>query len=87
MRVPTPLENSKSKKGHNYIKSKRGLPPLLVGIPLLIFNNLSESQINIFSNDRDIRKPKFLQDDADAADDDRAMTIPRHFLRKQPSYM
>ena len=40
--------------------------------------------VNIFSNDRDIRKClKFLHNEADADDDvDRAMTIPRRFLRK-----
>ena len=33
-----------------------GLPPLLVWVPLLIVNNYFEFQINIFSNNRDIRK-------------------------------
>ena len=33
-----------------------GLPPLLVWVPLLIVNNYSEFQVNIFSNNRDIRK-------------------------------
>ena len=33
-----------------------GLPPLLVWVPLLIVNNYSEFQVNIFSNYRDIRK-------------------------------
>ena len=39
------LENSKSKKGHNYVKNKKmriTVPPLLVRVPLLIVNNLSE---------------------------------------------
>ena len=31
------------------------LPPLLVRVPLLIVNNYSEFQVNIFSNNRDIR--------------------------------
>ena len=47
----------------------------------------SEFQINIFSNNRDIRKCQSfrmtLDDDAAAADDARAMTIPRRFLRKK----
>ena len=38
-----------------------GLTPLLVWVPLLIVNNYSEFQVNIFSNNRDIRKcQKFL---------------------------
>ena len=49
-------ENSKSKKGHNFVKKNGGLPPLLVWVPLLIVNNYSEFQVNIFSNNRDIRK-------------------------------
>ena len=32
-----------------------------------------------------LEKVNFLHDDADADDDNRAMTIPRRFLRKQPS--
>ena len=47
-------ENSKSKKGHNFIKKIGGLSPLLVWVPLLIVNNYSEFQVNIFSNNRDI---------------------------------
>ena len=48
-------ENSKSKKGHHFVKKKiGGLPPLLVWVPLLIVNNKSEFQVNIFSNNRDI---------------------------------
>ena len=43
------LENSKSKKGHNFVKKIGGLPPLLVWVPLLIVNNYSEFQVNIFS--------------------------------------
>ena len=42
-------ENSKSKKGRIV-----GLPPLLVWVPLLIVNNYSEFQVNIFINNRDI---------------------------------
>ena len=47
-------ENSKSKKGHNFVKNIEGLPPQLVWVPLLIVNNYSEFQVNIFSNNRDI---------------------------------
>ena len=47
-------ENSKSKKGPNFVKENEGLPPLLVWAPLLILNNYSEFQLNIFSNNRDI---------------------------------
>ena len=50
------LENFKSKKGHNFVKKNGGLTALLVWIPLLIVNNCSEFQVNIFSNSRDIRK-------------------------------
>ena len=50
------LENSKSKKGHNVVKKNGGLPLLLVWVPILIVNKYSESQVNIFSNNRDIRK-------------------------------
>ena len=50
------LENSKSKKGHNFVKKIGGLPPQLVWVTLLIVNNYSEFQVNIFSNNRDIRK-------------------------------
>ena len=50
------LENSKSKKGHDFVKKNGGLPPLLVWVPLLIVNNYSEFQVNIFSNNGDIRK-------------------------------
>ena len=50
------LENSRSKKGHNFVKKIGGLPSLLVWVPLLIVNNYSEFQVNIFSNNRDIRK-------------------------------
>ena len=50
-------ENSKSKKGHNFVKKNGGLSPLLVWVPLLIVNNYSEFLlVNIFSNNRDIRK-------------------------------
>ena len=50
------LENSKSKKGHNFVKKNWRLPPLLVLAPLLIVNNYSEFQVNTFSNNGDIRK-------------------------------
>ena len=50
------LENSKLKNGHNFVQKNGGLPPLLVWVPLLILNNYSEFQVNIFSNKRDIRK-------------------------------
>ena len=50
------LKNSKSKNGHNIVKNTGGLIPLLVWAPLLIVNNYSEFQVNIFSNNRDIRK-------------------------------
>ena len=43
-------ENSKSKNGHNFVKKIGGLPPLPVWVPLLIVNNYSEMQVNIFSN-------------------------------------
>ena len=76
------LENSKSKKGHNFVKKIGGLPPLLVWVPLLIVNNYSEFQLNIFSNNRDRKCQSFRTkpDAAAAADDARAMTIPRRFL-------
>ena len=84
------LENSKSKKGHNFEKKNGGLPQLLVWVPLLIVNNYTEFQVNILSYNRVIRKCQSFRttpdDDNDAADEHaRAMTIPRHFLRKQPS--
>ena len=50
------LETSKLKKGHNFVKKVGGLPPLSVWVPLLIVNNYSEFQVNIFSNNRDISK-------------------------------
>ena len=50
------LENSKSKKGHKFVKKIGGIPPLLVWVSLLIVNNYSEFQVNIFSNNKDIRK-------------------------------
>ena len=46
-------ENSKSKKGHNFVKKCRITSPLVL-VPLLIVNNYSEFQVNIFSNNRDI---------------------------------
>ena len=78
------LENSKSKKGHNFVKKNEGLPPLLVWVPLMIVNNYSEYQVNFFSNNRNIRKCQSFRMSPDY-DDARAMTIPRRFLRKQPS--
>ena len=47
-------ENSKSKKGHNFVKKIEGLSTLLVWVPLVIVNNYSEFQVNIFSNNRDV---------------------------------
>ena len=51
-------ENSKLKKGHNFVitlsKKIELLSTLLVWVPLLIVNNYSEFQVNIFSNNRDI---------------------------------
>ena len=47
-------ENSKLKKGHNFVKKIEGLPPLLVRVPSLVVNNYSEFQVNIFSSNRDI---------------------------------
>ena len=49
-------ENSKLKKGHNFVKKIGGFPPLLIWVPLLIGNNYYEFQVSIFSNNRDIRK-------------------------------
>ena len=57
------LENSRSKKGHNFAKKIGGLPPLLVWVPLLIVNNYFEFQVNIFSNNRDIRKCQSFRTD------------------------
>ena len=54
-------------------------------LELLIVNNYSEFHVNIFSNNRDIRKCQFLPHDYAAADDPRAMTTPRCFLPKQLS--
>ena len=47
-------EKSKLKKGHNFVKKIKGLSTLLIWVPLLIVNNYSEFQVNIFSNNRDI---------------------------------
>ena len=61
MRVPT-LGCSRiqkilsRKRGITLSKKIGGLPPLLVWVSLLIVNNYSEFQVNIFSNNRDIRK-------------------------------
>ena len=43
------------KRGITLSKKIGGLPPLLVWVPLLIVNNYSEFQVNIFSKNRDIR--------------------------------
>ena len=51
------LENTKSKKKHNFVKKNGGLPPLLAWVFILIVYNYSEFQVNIFSNNRDIRLP------------------------------
>ena len=54
-----------SKFSHEIVSRKRGIPlsnktrgvsPLLVWVSLLIVNNYPEFQVNIFSNNRDIRK-------------------------------
>ena len=50
-------ENSKSKRGITLSKNL-GLPPLLVWVHLIILNNCSEFQVNIFSNNRDIGNVK-----------------------------
>ena len=63
-----------------------GLPPQLVWAPFLIVNKKSEFQTNILRNDRDIRKSQFLHDVTNADDinnDNRTMTIPQPFFRKQ----
>ena len=44
------------KRGITLSKKIGGLPPLLVWVALLIVNNYSELQVNIFSNKGDIRK-------------------------------
>ena len=49
------LENSKSKKGHNFVKNWRITSPTGMGSPLIV-NNYSGFQVNIFSYNRDIRK-------------------------------
>ena len=52
------FQNSWAKMGHNYVKNVLRITPLLVGVPLLRVNNLSEFQVNILRNDTDIRKCK-----------------------------
>ena len=42
------LENSKSKKEHNYVKNFLRVPALLVWVPLLIVNRYFVFQVNIF---------------------------------------
>ena len=50
------LENSKLKKGHNYVEKNLSVTcPTGMG-SLLIVNNCCELQVNIFSNNIDIRK-------------------------------
>ena len=50
------LENYKSKKGHNFVKKiLRVTCPTGMGSPF-DSKNYCEFQLNIFSNDRDIRK-------------------------------
>ena len=73
------LENSKLKKGHNFVKIIGGLLILLVWVSLLIVYNYSEFQVNIFINNRNIRKYQSFcttpDDDDDAADDDTTSTF------------
>ena len=67
------------KRGITLSKEIGGLPSLLVWVPLIIVNNYSEFQVNIFSNNRDIRKMSKFSHDANAAAASvpaRAMTIP-----------
>ena len=52
------------KRGITCQKKIVGLPPLLVWVPLLIVNNYSEFQVNIFNNNRDIRKCQFLHENS-----------------------
>ena len=47
-------ENSKSKKGHYFVKKNWRIIFLTGMGPLLIVNNYSEFQVNIFNNNRDI---------------------------------
>ena len=54
-RTTPPTTTQGYDKGHNFVKTN-GLPPLLVWVTLLIVNNYPEFQVNIFSNNRDIRK-------------------------------
>ena len=49
------LENSYSKRGHNYVKKLRVTCPTGMDSPLIV-NKKSEFQANVFINDRDIRK-------------------------------
>ena len=50
------LENFKSKKGHNFVKKIDWTTSPTGWVSLLIVNNYYEFQVNIFSNNRDIRK-------------------------------
>ena len=83
-RLCLPAKAGATKRGITLSKNIGGLPPLLVWVPLLIVNNYSEFQVNIFSNNKDIRKSQSVRttaDDDDVADDDaRALIIPRRFL-------
>ena len=63
-------------------KNWRTTSPTGMGSPF-DSEQLSEFQINTVSNNRDIRKYQSFRTTPD--DDARAMTIPRRFLRKQPS--
>ena len=57
------------KRGITLSKKIEELPPLLIWVPLLIVTKYSEFQVNIFSNNKDLKMSKFLHD---AADDDDA---------------
>ena len=68
------LENSKSKKGHNFVNTLEDYLPLLLWVPLLIVNTYSEFQVNFFSNNSNIRKCQSFRTTPD--DDDAAETTP-----------
>ena len=77
------LENSKTIKKHNYVKKNlRITSPTGMGSPF-DSKQLSEFQVNVFSNERDIRKHQFLHDADTVTNNNRAMAIPRCFLQKQ----
>ena len=50
------FENCKLKRGHNYVKKYRVTCPTGMDSPLDSKQLNSEFQVNIFSNDRDMRK-------------------------------